>query len=88
MKDAHADVLLVTSLDEVAWLFNLRGSDVACNPVFVSYAALPLDGSAVLYVDEGKIPADVKEHLKVGGARVRDSGITGLGSMWVIYSWG
>ena len=48
-----ADVLLVTALDELAWLLNLRGSDVAHNPVFVGYALVTQD-KATLYVDSAK----------------------------------
>ena len=52
--EAKADVLLVTALDEIAWLFNLRGSDVSYNPVFLSYAVVTKAG-AKLFVDEGKV---------------------------------
>ena len=48
------DALLVTALDEVAWLLNLRGSDVSHNPVFVSYAILTPNGIR-LYVDANKV---------------------------------
>ncbi len=47
MLEAGADVLLVTMLDEVAWLLNLRGSDVQCNPVFLSYVIVPLKVGSV-----------------------------------------
>lgn len=49
-----AGALLVTALDEVAWLLNLRGGDVSHNPVFVSYV-LVQDTSATLYVDQKKV---------------------------------
>lgn len=52
--EAKADVLLLTALDEIAWLCNLRGSDVSYNPVFLSYATVTEDG-AKLFVDEGKV---------------------------------
>jgi Xaa-Pro aminopeptidase len=52
--DAKAGALLVTALDEVAWLFNLRGSDVNYNPVFTAYAIVTLD-SANLYVNSNKV---------------------------------
>ncbi|KAI7882418.1 Creatinase/aminopeptidase [Lichtheimia hyalospora FSU 10163] len=54
--------VVVSALDEVAWLFNLRGSDVECNPVFYSYAIIS-KADAVLYVDPAKVPDTVKEHL-------------------------
>ncbi len=49
-----ADAVLVTALDEIAWLFNLRGSDVSYNPVFLSYAIVSKEG-ATLYVDSEKV---------------------------------
>ena len=52
--EAKAGALLVTSLDEIAWLLNLRGSDISYNPVFVSYVILTLD-KATLYVEESKV---------------------------------
>ena len=54
---------------QVAWLFNLRGSDVQCNPVFLSYATVGADGKAVLYVESGKLTEGVVAHLKVGCLR-------------------
>ena len=63
MKEAGSNLLLVTMLDEVAWLLNLRGSDVPCNPVFLSYVTVPLEGPARLYVDPAKVPEEVKVHL-------------------------
>jgi Xaa-Pro aminopeptidase len=53
---------VVSMLDEVAWLFNLRGSDIPYNPVFFSYAVVT-STAATLYVDESKLPEDVKKHL-------------------------
>lgn len=44
----------MTALDEIAWLLNLRGSDISYNPVFVSYVILTLD-KATLYVDKSKV---------------------------------
>lgn len=49
-------------LDEIAWLFNLRGNDIPYNPVFFSYAAVTHD-SAALYVDSSKLQSDVKDYL-------------------------
>ncbi|CAG9464398.1 unnamed protein product [Pedinophyceae sp. YPF-701] len=69
-KAAGASALLVTALDEVAWLFNLRGSDVDFNPVFVSYAIVSEDGAA-LYVNEKKITPEVAAYLKDAGVSVK-----------------
>ena len=46
--------LFVTALDEVAWLLNLRGGDVAYNPIFISYVIVTPD-TATLYVDSAKV---------------------------------
>lgn len=46
--------LIVTALDEVAWLLNLRGGDVAYNPIFISYVIVTPD-TAALYVDSAKV---------------------------------
>lgn len=55
--EAGAGALLVTALDEVAWLLNLRGGDVDYNPVFVSYVVVEHQ-NATLYVDQQKVRAD------------------------------
>jgi len=55
--------MVVSMLDEIAWLFNLRGSDIPYNPVFFSYAAVTND-SATLYVDSEKLTDEVYGHLK------------------------
>ena len=53
---------VVSMLDEIAWLFNLRGSDIPYNPVFFSYAVV-MPNSTTLYVDETKLPDNAKAHL-------------------------
>jgi Xaa-Pro aminopeptidase len=55
--------MVVSMLDEVAWLFNLRGSDIEYNPVFFAYALVTPD-SATLYINENKLSKEVKEHLE------------------------
>ncbi|KAL6242670.1 hypothetical protein RBB50_010316 [Rhinocladiella similis] len=62
LKKKKATGMVVSMLDEVAWLFNLRGSDIPYNPVFFSYAAVTHD-SATLYVDSSKLGPEVKEYL-------------------------
>lgn len=54
--------MVISLLDEIAWLFNLRGSDIPYNPVFFSYAVVTLD-TACLYVDYSKISSEVQEYL-------------------------
>lgn len=70
MKEAEAVALAVTMLDEVAWLFNLRGSDVPHNPVFLSYALIT-DKEAILYVDGAKVDDAAKKHLDEAGVTVK-----------------
>jgi len=62
LKKKKAAGMVVSMLDEVAWLFNLRGSDIPYNPVFFSYAAVT-PNSATLYVDSSKLGPEVKEYL-------------------------
>lgn len=54
---------VVSMLDEVAWLFNLRGSDIPYNPVFFSYATIT-PTAATLYIDSSKLSSDAKKHLE------------------------
>ena len=63
---AGADAILVTSLDEVAWLLNVRGADVEFNPVAVAYVLVTAE-AATLYCDAGKVGADVSSHLADAG---------------------
>lgn len=58
-----ADCMVISSLDEMAWLFNLRGSDIPYNPVFTGYAIVSRQ-KRILFVDEAKIPADVRLALE------------------------
>jgi len=62
LEGKNVDGTVISALDEVAWLFNLRGSDVECNPVFYSYAIVTLD-KATLYVDQAKLSDQVLSHL-------------------------
>ena len=54
--------LVITALDEIAWLFNIRGSDVACNPVTIAYAVITLD-TITLCINYSKLNSKVFEHL-------------------------
>lgn len=60
----------VSMLDEIAWLFNLRGSDIPFNPVFHSYAAITPD-VAILFVDEFKLTEASKVHLQTNKVEIR-----------------
>lgn len=58
----HADGILISALDEIAWTLNLRGSDVHCNPVFVSYLLVSKE-KATLYILPEKLTPEIKEYL-------------------------
>ncbi|KAG5931669.1 hypothetical protein E4U59_000142 [Claviceps monticola] len=60
----------VSMLDEVAWLFNLRGNDIPYNPVFFSYATVTME-EAILYIDESKLTDACISHLRANSVRVR-----------------
>ena len=62
LRGLHAEGMLVSALDDIAWTLNLRGSDVHCNPVFVAYLLIGID-SATLYVDSRKLTDEVRNHL-------------------------
>ena len=60
---------LISSVDDIAWLFNLRGSDVSYNPVFLAHALLDANG-ATLFVQPGKIDAALAQRLAADGVRI------------------
>eukprot|EP00124_Ichthyophonus_hoferi_P004794 Ihof_evm2s579 gene=Ihof_evmTU2s579 len=62
MKEKKCDVLIGSCLDDIAWLFNVRGSDVEFNPTFYAYAMITLD-SLTLYVEGDKVDDEVRAHL-------------------------
>ncbi|MBQ0049539.1 MAG: aminopeptidase P family protein [Bacteroidales bacterium] len=63
LRQQHCDATIVSLLDEVAWLFNLRGTDVHCTPLFVSYALVTRE-KAMLFINKKKLTPDVKSYLK------------------------
>lgn len=69
LRTQHADGMLMAALDDIAWTLNLRGADVHCNPVFVSYLLID-SSSAILYINKEKVPADVEQYLQRQGVRV------------------
>lgn len=77
MERTEGDCLLVTQLDEIAWVLNLRGSDVHCTPVFVSYLLILGKNDsrpgpeAILYINEDKVNDDVKNYLTDNGILLR-----------------
>jgi Xaa-Pro aminopeptidase len=63
LKKDGQDAVIVTAPDSIAWLFNIRGSDVAHNPVVLATAIVPAGGKAVLFIDRGKIGPEARAHL-------------------------
>ncbi|QQE82406.1 aminopeptidase P family protein [Pseudomonas putida] len=71
MEEKGADWHFIATLDDIAWLFNLRGSDVSYNPVFVSFALISQQ-QATLFVAAGKLDAHLRHVLEADGIEVRD----------------
>ncbi len=74
LMDANgADYYLIAALDSIAWILNLRGSDIDFNPVFYSYGVLSKDGFK-LFIDSEKINANLREKLNESGISISDYG--------------
>ena len=71
LRELHADATLITQLDDIAWLTNLRGTDVHCCPLFVSYLAVTMD-KVTLYTPLQKLTDDVRQYLTLQGIDVDD----------------
>ena len=69
LRDAHADGMLMSALDDIAWTLNLRGTDVHCNPVFVSYLLIS-SNHVTLYINKVKLMPEVEAYLKGEGVEV------------------
>ena len=68
LRSLHADGMLVSALDDIAWTLNLRGSDVHCNPVFVSYLLIS-PKTVTLFVNDDKLTPPVKAYLSAQGVQ-------------------
>lgn len=73
VEKAGAESLLVASLDTIAWIFNIRGNDVKCNPVAVSYAYISKK-ETVLFIDPKKLTAETTDYLKSEGVTIAEYG--------------
>ena len=71
LREHHAHGILVSALDDIAWTLNLRGTDVHCNPVFVSYLLISSD-QVSLFVNPKKISSEVKAYLDEHGISLFD----------------
>ena len=86
IREEGAEALFLSSLDDIAWAFNLRGSDVMCTPVFTAYALIR-DEQPMLFIDPKKVTAEVQDYLdQIGidvmpyeeGVRIATEGMEGL----------
>ncbi|MBQ9650512.1 MAG: aminopeptidase P family protein [Prevotella sp.] len=73
LRKQHADGMLMSALDDIAWTLNLRGTDVHCNPVFVSYLLIS-SKKVTLYINKVKLTPEVSGYLKAEGVEVADYG--------------
>ena len=71
LRKRHADGMLMSALDDIAWTLNLRGTDVHCNPVFVSYLLIS-SKDVMLYVNKVKLTPEVSAYLQTEGIRVEE----------------
>ncbi len=71
LREVHADGMLMSALDDIAWTLNLRGTDVHCNPVFVSYLLIAHDKST-LFIDRKKLSPQIVAALKADGVVTDD----------------
>ena len=69
LREKHADGMLMAALDDIAWTLNLRGTDVHCNPVFVSYLLIS-SKEVTLYINKEKLTPEVSAYLKAEGVGV------------------
>lgn len=66
LRERHVEGMLVSALDDIAWALNIRGTDVHCNPVVVSYLLITMD-NVTLYINSDKLTPVVREHLAANG---------------------
>ena len=71
LRKRHADGMLMASLDDIAWTLNLRGTDVHCNPVFVSYLLIS-SKTVTLYINKVKLSPEVLAYLDAENIKVED----------------
>lgn len=69
MKEKGADAFVLTTLDDIVWLLNIRGGDVPCNPVVLSYLAMT-EQEILLFANEKAFPAEVADALAADGVKL------------------
>ena len=71
MNEFNVDYFILGSLDDIAWVYNIRGKDVISNPVVTSYALISRN-KAFLFVHSNKVPSDVVDYLKENGIEIKE----------------
>lgn len=71
MKEKGVDQYILSSLDDIAWLFNIRGRDVSNNPVTISYALISLE-DAYIFINNKKVTSEVKKFLNQNGVEIKE----------------
>ncbi len=70
LREKHADGMLVSALDDIAWVLNLRGDDVHCNPVFVAYLLISTE-TVTLFINKVKLSSSVVSYLEENGVSIQ-----------------
>lgn len=70
LQSQGANATIITMIDELAWVFNIRGNDVEYNPVAVGFGYIGED-EAILFVDPAKVPSEVRTYLEANGVSLR-----------------
>lgn len=71
MKKENANIHIISSLDDIAWLFNIRGKDIPCNPVVLSYAFIT-DEKVYLFIDKNKLSDEINKNFKENNIEIKD----------------
>lgn len=74
MKEEGCEEIYVNALDDIAWVLNLRGSDIPYNPVFYSFLTLQTGGAGTLYLQSASLNDDVRKHLSDLGIQIAEYG--------------
>ena len=69
LEKLGANMQIITALDELAWTFNLRGTDIECNPVFLAYGCVSME-ETILFIEDGKLSVELKNKLIAEGIQV------------------
>ncbi|MCR4777275.1 MAG: aminopeptidase P family protein [Lachnospiraceae bacterium] len=70
MEDKKADALIITCLDDIAWLYNIRGNDIPCNPVVMAYTIVEKE-KAYIFVNETVLNDEIRAEFKANGVEIR-----------------